>query len=114
MNLKAYIVALLAAPCLIGTANAVTITNRDTESYKVTVSEGDNSNEVNISPSQKLDGICLNGCTLRLNDKSDEYVLEGDEVVSIEGSELYMDEPAAQGSGPDPDNTRSKEGTTSQ
>ena len=75
-------------------AAAVSLTNRDDRPYKVTIVESGNSQDHTLAPSAVLEGICANGCVIRLNDsEDDEYKLEGDEVVSIEDGFVYYDGP---------------------
>jgi hypothetical protein len=75
-------------------AHAVSITNRDEQDHKVTVIEGDTTAEHVLKPSQTLNGICAKGCTIRLNDsEDDEYLLEANDVVSIEDGSLYYEGP---------------------
>ena len=73
-------------------AHAVSITNRDEQDHKVTVVEGESKTDYTLKPSQVLNGICAKGCTVHLNDDADEeYILEADDVVSIEEGSLYYD-----------------------
>jgi hypothetical protein len=75
-------------------ASAVSITNRDEHDHKVTVIEGEVRADHMVKPSQTLNGICAKGCTIRLNDsEDDEYLLEANDVVSIEDGSLYYDGP---------------------
>lgn len=75
-------------------AHASTLTNRDDKDYKVTVIEGRASKDQVLKPSAALEGICLKGCVVRLNDsEKDEYELQGSDVVSIEDGHLYYDGP---------------------
>ena len=77
-------------------AHAVTVTNRDAKEYKLTVVEGERSQDHALKPSGVLENICPKGCIVRLNDsENDEYELEGTEVVSIEEGYLYYDGPDA-------------------
>ena len=77
-------------------AHAVSITNRDEQDHKVTVIEGDATADHVLKPSQTLKGICAKGCTIRLNDsEDDEYLLEANDVVSIEDGSLYYEGPDA-------------------
>lgn len=79
---------------------AVSITNRDDKDHKLTVIEGDAKADHVLKPSQVLEGICQQGCVIRLNDsENDEYELEGSEVVSIEEGFLYYDGPDAPSEG---------------
>ena len=73
-------------------AHAVSITNRDEHDHKVTVIEGNAKADHVLKPSQALNGICVKGCTIRLNDtEDDEYQLEESDVVSIEDGRLFYD-----------------------
>jgi hypothetical protein len=75
-------------------AHAASITNRDEIDRKVTIIEGDRTAEHVLQPSQALNDVCAKGCTIRLDDdEDDEYMLEGDDVVSIEDGSLYYDRP---------------------
>ena len=75
-------------------AAAVLLTNRDGRDHKVMIVEGESRQEHVLAPSAVLEGICQKGCIIRLNDsESDEYELEGNEVVSIEEGYLYYDGP---------------------
>jgi hypothetical protein len=77
-------------------AHAVSITNRDENDHKVTIIEGDAKADHVLKPSQSLNDICVKGCTVRLDDEEDdEYMLEPDDVVSIEDGSLYYDKPDA-------------------
>ena len=84
-------------------AGAASLTNRDDKDHKVTIMEGEARQEHVLKPSAALQGICQKGCVIRLDDsESDEYELDGTEVVSIEDSYLYYDgpdQPAEQGKG---------------
>jgi hypothetical protein len=83
-------------------AAAISITNRDDKEYKITVLEEDGAKTSDhvLKPNQILEGICLKGCVIRLNDnEEDEYELvEGTEVVSIEEGYLYYDQEETPGS----------------
>jgi hypothetical protein len=88
--------SLLAALISVPTAYASSLTNRDDKDHKVTVIEGKAAKTRVLRPSAVLEGICVKGCVIRLNDsESDEYELKGSEVVSIEDGYLYFDGPAA-------------------
>jgi len=90
VSVASAIVALLWASA----AGAVSVSNRDGKEYKLTVIEGDASQDFVLKPSEMIEGICEKGCVIRLNDsENDEYELEGPEVVSIEEGYLYYDEP---------------------
>ena len=73
-------------------AHASSLTNRDDKDYKVTIIEGKATNDQVLKPSAALEGICLKGCVVRLNDsENDDYELQGSDVVSIEDGHLYYD-----------------------
>lgn len=87
---------VLAALLWTSTAEAVSVTNRDDRDVKLTVIEGEAKQDHILKPSQELKEVCQKGCVIRLNDsESDEYELEGSEVVSIEEGYLYYDGPDA-------------------
>jgi hypothetical protein len=84
-------------------AHAVSITNRDEREHKVTVIEGEAAAEHVLSPSQTLTGLCLKGCTIRMdNSEDDEYRLTADDVVSIEDGTVYYDGPDSSVGSPTP------------
>lgn len=90
------VVAALANVALIAVsvAHASTLTNRDDKDHKVTVIEAKSTKDEVLRPSATLEGICSQGCIIRLNDDDDnEYELGGSEVVSIEDGFLYYDTP---------------------
>ena len=72
--------------------HAASITNRDEVDRKVTIIEADKKADFVLQPSQALNDVCAKGCTIRLDDgEDDEYMLEADDVVSIEDGSLYYD-----------------------
>jgi hypothetical protein len=84
----------------VSAAAVVSVTNRDDKDHKLTVIEGDAKADHVLKPSQVLEGICQQGCIIRLNDsENDEYELEGSEIVSIEEGFLYYDGPEAPNEG---------------
>jgi hypothetical protein len=90
------VVAALATAVLFWSplAHASSLTNRDGKDFKVTVIEGRETKDQVLKPSAALEGICLKGCVVRLNDSdNDEYELQGSDVVSIEDGHLYYDGP---------------------
>lgn len=99
MTLKLIPVCALAALLLSSTAQAVSITNRDDVDHTVTVIEGDAKKDHVLKPNAVLEGICLQGCVVRITDKAgdDPYELEGSDVISIDGGEFWQDkvEPGA-------------------
>ena len=93
----AAISAVLALALSSSLANAtISLTNRDNRDHKLTVIEdnGAKTTDHALKPSQVLEGICPQGCVIRLNDsQEDEYELEANDKVSIEDGYLYYDEP---------------------
>ena len=94
MSTRVFVAGAIVALLWASAASAVSVSNRDGEEYKLTVIEGDASQDFVLKPSEMIEGICEKGCVIRLNDsEDDEYELEGSEVVSIEDGNLYYDEP---------------------
>jgi hypothetical protein len=88
------LVAMFASCFLAGAAQAVSVTNRDDKEQKIQIVEGDVKKDHVIKPAAVLDGVCLKGCVIRLNDnENDEYELDGTEVGTIEDGYLYYDGP---------------------
>ena len=82
-------------------AEALQITNRDATEHKLVVTENGAAKDVILKPSQKLDGFCLKGCTVKTAD-GEEYDFDGTEVVSIEEGLMFLDEGGATGPGGEP------------
>jgi hypothetical protein len=104
-KIKLMLLATVAACATISTAGAVSVTNRDEKEQKIQILEGEVKKDHMLKPAAVLDGVCLKGCVIRLNDNdNDEYELDGTEVVTIEDGYLYYDGPdtPAQGATPAP------------
>lgn len=86
----ALIILALAAP-----AAAISITNLDDKDYKITVVEGDKQTDHQLKASQVLEGVCLKGCTIVIDDGEDQYSVKEGEApgVVIQEGELYYDGP---------------------
>jgi hypothetical protein len=84
---------LFAAP-----AEALTITNSDADSHKITVKVGGDAKELTIKPQTEVDPPCDKGCTVEL-ESGEQYELKGGEQASIEDGVLFVD--AAPGAGGD-------------
>lgn len=88
----------IAASLVATTASAVTVTNLDDETRTVTVVEGETKQDHVVKPGAVLDGICREGCLIRLGPgDNDLYSLEGPEVTTIENGQLWgedRNEPA--------------------
>jgi hypothetical protein len=75
-------------------ARASSLTNRDDKDHKVTIIEERAAKDQVLKPSAALEGICLKGCVVRLDDsKNDDYELQSSDVVSVEDGHLYYDGP---------------------
>ena len=83
-------------PLMVSLTHAASITNRDDADHTVTIVEGGNQSDHVLVPGAILEGICLNGCIIRIDGNDvDPYVLDGSEITAIEGGDLY-----AEGQGP--------------
>jgi hypothetical protein len=95
--IRGAIYALLAAPLaisLISEAQALTLINRDTVSQTVQINEGGDeavTSEIAIEMNQTVDGICLEGCILALENGVQEG-FEGNETVIIENGDFVITE----------------------
>lgn len=74
-------------------ALASSVTNNDGETRQFTLIEDGKQNQISLKPGERIDGVCLKGCILRLDGVEDgQYVLvDGTEIVSIEDQVLYYD-----------------------
>lgn len=97
MARSVYFFACFATLAAVSQAQALQLTNRDTADHKVALTEPAGTQELQIKPSQVIDGICKSGCTMKMTD-GEEYEFDGNEVVSIEEGLMFLDEPA-EGSG---------------
>lgn len=80
------VLAMPAAP------RAATIVNKDKHAHPLTLIERKGVRVQQIEPGAKLDGICVNGCVVRVGkDENAEFQLAGDEMVSIENGVIYFD-----------------------
>jgi hypothetical protein len=89
--------AILAGLCVFlapQSASALQLTNRDTTNYKLIIAElnGGAKKELETTPSQIIEDICLKGCTITMPD-GQEYEFEGNEIVSIEEGLIFLDGP---------------------
>jgi hypothetical protein len=96
MRVLAKTAGLVAVLTLASPAGAISLTNRDDRDHKITIIEGAEKVDHKLGSQAALEGVCLKGCVIRLNDSdNDEYELEGNEIVSIEEGYLYYDGPDA-------------------
>jgi hypothetical protein len=71
-------------------AFAVTVKNLDETDHKVVVVEGSSTQDLIVKPGASLEGICLKGCLIKLDDGADDpYELEGTEITTIEKGQLW-------------------------
>ncbi len=79
-------------------ASAATITNRGDQEISLKVVEGSNQQQLVLSGGKVVEGVCQQGCIIRLNDSgSGEYELRGSDIVSVEEGFLYYDDADAKG-----------------
>jgi hypothetical protein len=84
-------------------AQALTISNTDSNPHTVTVKTGGDSTELVVEPQMAVEAPCAAGCTVEL-ENGELYDMEGGEEVSIEGGVIFVD--AVPGSdGDDDDDT---------
>lgn len=76
---------LLAPP-----AQALTISNTDTDSHTITVKTGGDSTELVVEPDKVVEAPCASGCTVEL-ENGEQYEMKGGEEVSIEGGIMFVD-----------------------
>jgi hypothetical protein len=93
MAQSVYVLTCLVALAVASPAQALQLTNRDTADHKIALTEPAGTQDVQIKPSQVIDGICKAGCTMKMAD-GEEYEFDGNEVVSIEEGLMFLDEPA--------------------
>ncbi len=90
-------IALTAATLalsLVGQAQALTLTNRDTVEQRVQVTEGGDeamTQDLVIAADQTLDGLCKEACTIVLQNGEQES-FDGYEVVYIENGRFVIAE----------------------
>lgn len=83
---------LIAVLLSTSAAHPASIKNRDDVDRKVTVIEGTSQKDHVLKPNAVLNGICEEGCLIRLGDSQDDpFELESSDVTSIEEGQLYDD-----------------------
>jgi hypothetical protein len=94
--LRASVVPTAVLITVLSAAHAASVTNRDDVDHKVTIVEGETQKDHVLKKDEVLEGVCERGCSIRIDgDDVNPYVLEGTEVTTIEGGDLY-----AEGQGP--------------
>lgn len=87
--IKILMIALAAsalALSLVGQARALTLTNNGATEQSVKISEGGDemvSQDIAIAAGQTIRGVCMEGCTIAL-ENGEQQSFEGDEDVYIE------------------------------
>jgi hypothetical protein len=71
-------------------AEALTISNADSNPHTITVTIGGDSKELTVAPDQEVDAGCSEGCKVKL-ENGEEYDLKGTEAVSIEDGVIFVD-----------------------
>jgi hypothetical protein len=80
-------------------AQAASVTNRDETDRKVTIIESGTQKDHVLKKDEVLEGVCNRGCSIQIDgDDVNPYVLEGTEVTTIEGGDLYAEGQGPQGS----------------
>lgn len=93
---RASLVPTVVLVSVFSAAQAASVTNRDDKDRTVTIIENDLQKEHVLKKDEVLEGVCERGCRIRIDgDDVNPYVLEGTEVTTIEGGDLY-----AEGQGP--------------
>ena len=73
-------------------ALAASVTNRDDTDHTVTIVEEGTQKDHVLKKDEVLEGICLRGCTIRIDgDDVNPYELDGSEITTIEGGDLYAE-----------------------
>ena len=94
--LRASVVPAAVLISVLSAAQAASVTNRDDADRKVTIIESGTQKDHVLKKGEVLEGVCQRGCSIRIDgDDVNPYVLEGTEVTTIEGGDLY-----AEGQGP--------------
>ncbi|HMB47703.1 MAG TPA: hypothetical protein VKN63_05450 [Afifellaceae bacterium] len=88
--IKSRLFALAGAFVLLaGAAHAASITNRDVSEHYLQITEeteGSETQDIVISANQSLDGICMNGCMIGLDDGEQMNLTGGENVVIQDGA----------------------------
>lgn len=93
---RALVVPAAVLISVLSAAQAASVTNRDDVDRKVTIIEGGTQQDHVLKKDEDIEGVCLRGCSIRIDgDDVNPYVLEGTEITTIDGGDLY-----AEGQGP--------------
>ncbi len=74
-----------------GNVFAASLTNYDETPHTLIITENGNQSKITLEGNQSVEGVCVNGCTLKYGE-SEEYNLAGDEIVAIEDNQIYVDQ----------------------
>ncbi len=82
---------------LVGTAGcgpsySASLVNQDARTVEITIIKGASRTNETIAAGGHRENLCPNGCIVRIDkDPKRDFILEGDERVSIESGLLYYD-----------------------
>ncbi len=71
-------------------AQALTISNTDSDPHTVTITAGSDSAEFTIEPQAAVEPPCEPSCTIEL-ESGEQYEMEGGEEVAIEDGIVFVD-----------------------
>jgi hypothetical protein len=87
--------SVISTAVLINVSSAVlaaSVTNRDETDHTVTIIEESTPKDHVLKKDEVLQGVCLKGCTIRIDgDDVNPYELDGSEITTIEGGDLYAE-----------------------
>ena len=90
--LKVLGVALATTVLVSSHALALTVTNRDTSPYTVTIQKGDNESEHALDAGQSLNEACEEGCVIRLSGVEGEHSAQNADKFFIQDGALQRDQ----------------------
>jgi hypothetical protein len=83
----------LATLGLCSPAQALTISNTDSDPHTITVKASGDSKQLTIAPQTEVEPACSSGCTVEL-ENGEQYEMQGGEDASIEDGSLFVDAAA--------------------
>lgn len=100
MKTTALIAAAASTILFSGSLSAASLTNYDETSQTVIVTEEGQDSTITLEGNETVEEFCVSGCTIKFAN-GDEYNLAGNEIVAIEGSQIYVDQMDAAENEPD-------------
>ena len=100
MKKSLFLLATASTLVFSGSAFAASLTNYDESTQVVIISEAGNETSVTLEGNQSVEDICAKGCTLKFGN-GEEYNLAGNEIVAIEGNQVYIDQMDAVSNDPE-------------